>query len=295
MFNLLPNGKIKKKIVRAGNGERPMEFASVTINYNGYLEYNDQPFDSTYVRNKPLKFVINNGKVIPGLDYAVQSMKLDEKSQFLIHPDYAYGKNCFIGRIPPNAQVLFEVELIGIVNTGATITYEKLSEEEQKKFPEVYKYCMALCEKGKKLFVKHDFKNAIKDYNTAVAKLEKVFLNSKGEVEKHRELSLKLHSNLLICYTLTHKPRKGCYSAKKIYDFTENGELMKIPAKVYFNHAKCLRVLSEYDNAKAILNKAYKMESKNPEIINEMLNLEKDIIEHKKKQRIFAKALVGDN
>jgi FK506-binding protein 6 len=295
MFDLVPDGRIKKRIIRKGDGEKPKEFATVRVNYNGYLEYDDEPFDSTYMRKRPLKYTLGGGKIIAGLDFAIQSMILNEKAQFLIHPDYAYGKNCLVGRVPPNATVLFEVELFEIVNCGAAITFESLPEDQQKMFSEVYKYCTALCERGKKSFLDQDIKSAIKDYNIAVSKLERVMLTDNDEVNKHHELALKLYTNLLICYTRIGEPRKGCCNAKKIYDLTESGELMKVSAKVYFNHAKCLRILSEYDNAKAILDKAYKLEPRNLEIANEIFNLENDKLEHKKKQKIFAKALVGNN
>ncbi|EEZ99629.2 inactive peptidyl-prolyl cis-trans isomerase shutdown [Tribolium castaneum] len=294
MCNLTPNGKIKKRVIREGNGEKPQEFAKVKINYNAYLEYEESPFDSTYVRNKPLNFTIGNGKVLPGLDFAVQSMTVNEKSQFLIDPEYAYGRSCLIGRVPPNATVLFEIELISVVNCGAAVTYETLPEELQSSFTEIHKYCVALCERGKKSFKDRDYKHAIKNYNTAATKLEKTVLGGKDEIELQRELLLKLYTNLLICYARSGEPRKGCFNAKKVYDLTEDGELMKIPIKVYFNHAKCLRILSDYDKAKEVLDKAYKAEPKNPEIANEMLNLSRDRTEHKDKQMAFAKALVNN-
>ncbi|XP_044272121.1 inactive peptidyl-prolyl cis-trans isomerase FKBP6-like [Tribolium madens] len=294
MENLVADGKIKKRVLREGNGEKPEVYSKVKINYNAYLEYDENPFDSTYIRNKPLKFTISNGKVLPGLDFAVKTMTLNEKSQFLIHPDYAYGKSCLIKGVPPNSTILFEIELIDVVNCGAAVTYETLPEEQQGTFTEVYKYCIALCEQGKKSFKEHDYKNAIKNYNIAATKLEKTVVKGKDENESRMELLLKLYTNLLICYTRSREVRKGCFNAKKINDLTENGRLMKIPAKVYFNHAKCLRILCDYDEAKEVLNKAYKMEPKNPEIANEMLNLNNDRTEHKDKQMVFAKALVNN-
>lgn len=294
MCDLLPDGKIKKRIIREGNGENPEEYATVKIHYNAYLEYEDHPFDSTYVRNRPLKFCLNNGKVLAGLDFAVQSMILNEKSQFLIHPDYAYGKFNYIGPVPSNSIVLFEIELIDIINCGAAVTFEKLPEDEQCTYSAVSNYCNALCERGKRSFIAHQLKNAIKDYNTAVAKLEKCITRGKDEIKGRRELLLRLYTNLLICYTRAAEPNKGCLNAKKIYDLTENGEKMNIPAKVYFNHAKCLRILSEYDKAKEVLDKAYKMEPKNPEIANEILNLDKDKIEIEQKRKKMAKALVSN-
>ncbi|KAJ3647950.1 hypothetical protein Zmor_006750 [Zophobas morio] len=295
MTSLVPNGKIKKRVIREGAGDKPTEYSMVKIHFNAYVEYDENPFDSTYMRNKPYGFIVNDGRVIAGLDFAVQSMKPNEKSQFLIHPDYAYGRNCSLGRVPSNATVLFEVELLEIVHSGAVLTYEKLPEDQQKEFSEIYKYCVALCERGKKSFSDRQYLKALIDYNTCAAKLEKVTLHYKDDIEKHRQLLLKVYTNLLICYTRNKEFRKACLNAKKIYDVTKNGELIKIHPKVYFNHAKCLRYLGEYDSAKTFLDKAHKMEPKNPEIANEMLNLDNDRAEHRQQEAIFAKALMRES
>lgn len=291
MTNLIPNGRIKKRILRDGYGKKPIDGAIVRLHYNAYVEYNAEPFDSTYARKRQHQFQIGNGQVLLCLDIAVQSMLLNEKSQFLVSPEYAYGLLGCLHRVPPNAEVLFEIELMEIVDVSAAMGYEALSADQKKEFKNIYEYCLAMCAKAKDLYHKNT-RAAIKEYNTAVGHLENAILDTYDDQVKHQELLLKLHTNLLVCYTKEEEPKKGCMNYNKIKELVKNTDL-KISAKVYFNNAKCLRMLSEYDLAKKRLELARKLEPKNPDILNELVTLDYEIKESRKKEEQLAKAYMG--
>ncbi|CAH1983531.1 unnamed protein product [Acanthoscelides obtectus] len=291
MFNLLGNGKIKKRVLREGYGQKPPDMSVVRVHYNGYIEYQVEPFDSTYARTKPHQFTVNNGEVLVGLDLAVQSMKLNEKSQFIVHPDYAYRKFGCLERVPGDSEVLFEIELIEIIDCGAAATFEQLPEQEQKEFKHVYEYCLALCAKGKDMFGKN-INGATKEYNAAVSKLEHCFLADMAEQEKQQELLMRLYTNLLICHAKTDEPKKGCINFNKIMDLVKGTDL-KIPAKCYYNNAKCLRMLGDYKLAKRRLEVAYRAEPKNPDILNLLLNLEDDMRKSRREEIERSKAMCG--
>nr|CAH7767697.1 unnamed protein product [Callosobruchus chinensis] len=263
----------------------------VRVHYNAYLEYQGEPFDSTYARKSMHQFTVDNGEVLVGLDVAVQSMKLNEKSQFIIQPEYAYGRFGCLDRVPKNSEVLFEVELLEIVDSGAASTFQKLPEDQQKEFQHVYEYCLALCAKGKDIFGKN-IQGAIKEYNTAVYKLEHCMLQDMADQEKQQELLLRLYTNLLVCYTKTEEPKRGCTNFNKIKDLVKGTEL-RIPPKCYFNNAKCLRILGEFELAKKRLNVAYRAEPKNPDVLNLMLNIERDITKSKREQMEKSRAMLG--
>lgn len=72
------------------------------VHYNAYFEMNDEPFDSTYLRNKSFEFKLGNAEVIIGLDIAVATMKKREKSQFIFDPEYYCGKHGCPPRVPAN-------------------------------------------------------------------------------------------------------------------------------------------------------------------------------------------------
>lgn len=89
--------------------ESPTIGNTVTTHYEGKL-LNGTIFDSSYKRNQPLEFRI--GEVIPGWNEALQDMKKGEKRTLIIPPNLAYGASGAGGVIPPNAYLIFEVELI---------------------------------------------------------------------------------------------------------------------------------------------------------------------------------------
>ncbi|RKP11626.1 FK506-binding protein 1 [Piptocephalis cylindrospora] len=85
----------------------------VTMHYVGTLE-DGTPFDSSRDRGEPFKARIGVGQVIRGWDEGVPLMSVGEKARLTISSDYAYGESGYPGLIPPNATLIFEVELIKI-------------------------------------------------------------------------------------------------------------------------------------------------------------------------------------
>lgn len=273
MVDLLPNGKVKKRILTEGVGNVLPESAYVICDYNAYIEYGPTPFDSTYARHRPFKLQLGQGETFPGLEAGIQSMKVGEKSQFLIHPDLAYGKLGCLSRVPPDTQVLFEVEIKNCLNTGSIQSYQNLEKSEQQQFKNIYEYAEALRRKGNSFFGSNLIKQAIKEYNVAVTKLENCTLADYTDQEIQQELLLKLYSNLVNSYTKIQVPRKACTIANQAYHLVK-GTTLKIPAKIYFHNAKALMMLGDYESAKQKLQIANKMCPRNQEIAVEFVNLE---------------------
>ncbi|CAH0552093.1 unnamed protein product [Brassicogethes aeneus] len=294
MTSITDDGGVKKRSLREGYGDKPADLALVKVHYNAYIEYESTPYDSTYARKKAHKFVVNNGEVIPGLDLAVQSMKTSEKSQFIFTPDYGYGKLGCLGRIPPNSSLLFEIELIEIIDSGAALTFKDLPKEEQRKFEEVYKYCMALCARGKDVFKQGNVKGAIKEYNQAVARLESAQLENYEDQEKQNELLHKLYTNLIVCYTKVEEPRKSCNNFNKLKNLLKETNV-EMPAKALYNNAKCLRMLGDFQLAKRRLKEALKLDPKSPDIANEFITLNNQITAYKQSEAELAKKFMGQN
>ena len=71
-------------------------------------------FDSSVDRGDPFRFVLGKGKVIAGWDQGVATMKVGDKVKLTIPPELAYGTEGFYGAIPPNATLVFEVELLAV-------------------------------------------------------------------------------------------------------------------------------------------------------------------------------------
>jgi peptidylprolyl isomerase len=100
--------------LKVGEGKSPQQGDTLTVHYTGWLKSNDQKFDSSVDRGTPFQFVIGKGQVIPGWDEGVATMKEGGKRKLTIPADLAYGAKGAGGVIPPNATLVFEVELLKV-------------------------------------------------------------------------------------------------------------------------------------------------------------------------------------
>ena len=96
-----------------GKGASPVAGKKVKVHYTGTLE-NGRKFDSSVDRNEPFSFVIGVGQVIPGWDEGVMTMKVGGKRKLIIPSKLGYGASGAGGVIPPNATLLFDVELLDV-------------------------------------------------------------------------------------------------------------------------------------------------------------------------------------
>ena len=107
-----PSGLIIDDVV-AGEGAAAAAGQSVTVHYTGWLT-NGTKFDSSKDRNDPFVFPLGAGRVIKGWDEGVQGMKVGGKRKLTIPPALGYGARGAGGVIPPNATLVFEVELLKV-------------------------------------------------------------------------------------------------------------------------------------------------------------------------------------
>lgn len=96
-----------------GTGESPTTGKSVTVHYTGTLE-NGTKFDSSLDKGEPYTFRLGVNPVIQGWVEGLSTMKVGGKRRLIIPPSLGYGAAGFPPRIPPNATLIFEIELLGI-------------------------------------------------------------------------------------------------------------------------------------------------------------------------------------
>ena len=99
--------------VEAGTGAQATAGKTVSVHYTGKFQ-NGQVFDSSIPRGEPLAFKLGAGQVIKGWDEGIALMKVGGKAQLIIPANLAYGERGAGGVIPPNATLVFDVELVAI-------------------------------------------------------------------------------------------------------------------------------------------------------------------------------------
>ncbi|KZR86628.1 FKBP-type peptidyl-prolyl cis-trans isomerase [Synechococcus sp. BIOS-E4-1] len=109
---ILANG-LRITDLEVGTGPEAVAGQTVVVHYRGTLE-NGKQFDASYDRGKPFTFPLGRGQVIKGWDEGVQGMKVGGKRKLVIPPELGYGTRGAGGVIPPNATLIFEVELLDI-------------------------------------------------------------------------------------------------------------------------------------------------------------------------------------
>ncbi|MDB9303910.1 FKBP-type peptidyl-prolyl cis-trans isomerase [Nodularia spumigena CS-591/12] len=107
-----PSG-LKYIELEEGTGATPERGQTVVVHYTGTLE-NGNKFDSSRDRNSPFEFKIGTGQVIKGWDEGLSTMKVGGRRQLIIPSELGYGSRGAGGVIPPNATLLFDVELLGV-------------------------------------------------------------------------------------------------------------------------------------------------------------------------------------
>ncbi|WP_248765935.1 FKBP-type peptidyl-prolyl cis-trans isomerase [Pseudomonas protegens] len=99
--------------IQPGDGKAVVKGALITTQYRGFLE-DGSSFDSSYDRGKPFQCVIGTGRVIKGWDQGLMGMQVGGKRKLLVPAQLGYGERS-MGAIPPNSNLIFEIELLEVL------------------------------------------------------------------------------------------------------------------------------------------------------------------------------------
>lgn len=104
---------LRYKILQKGEGKKATKGSMVSVHYKGQL-LDGTVFDSSYKRRQPIDFNLGTGQVISGWDEGIQLLQVGDKARFVIPSNLAYGERGAGGVIPPNATLIFDVELMNV-------------------------------------------------------------------------------------------------------------------------------------------------------------------------------------
>lgn len=280
---------VMKKILKHGAGPIVPPTSLVRVNYNAYLEYEEEPFDSSRLRGKQHQFKLGVGEVIRGLELSICTMRRGETSRFMITHEYGFGKLGCPPRIPAERTTLFEVELVSFVDQEASDAFQSFSEEERKQasFEELLKVVDNLRLTGNEAFSINQIGRASNKYSQALRLIENARLQNEKEEQQMKEVSLKLFLNLSLCDLKQTRSGRACKYARKALDLDRKN------VKALFRLAQGLRQLGEFEDAKKQISKAHRLDPRNKDINAEMKKLDEEMLRYRERNQDMAKKMLN--
>ena len=278
-------GGVKVKKTRtAVEGKVPKDGEELSVNYRGFVKDEDwvlktaTPFDDSYERGQPLKFVLGKGQVIPGWDVGFRTLRVGEAALLECSSDFAYGEEGHPPRIPPLATLIFEVELLDAVEKPRELfemTFEEKTDEAAKAKA-----------KGLASFQSGDFSEA-KDFFDLACHFCDVPSYTRNDKTMPDDVALmysSCQSNIAMCaLKLKDWPlaaRSASFALKAIAFDNDSAR-----AKALYRRGVARGHMGLLDEAKDDLQKAARLEPKNRAVRLEFQRLKEAAAEQKKSQK----------
>ena len=280
-INITEDDGIKKLIQKNGNGIKPSLNKEVLIKY--VAKYNDKIYDDS--SNTIYRFTIGKNEVIKGLEIAVLSMNVGEKSNFIIQPNYAYLNNNISSIIPKDAVIYLEIELIKIM--------EGQKDLRDMDYPEKIARAKQIKEKGSNKYKQNDFLYAKYFYEKTIKYLDNLDIND-DEQEDGINLLCSILSNLCNCFNKLKDNNSVIEYATKGLNFQKLPKYYYFRAIAYVNKNEIDLALNDLDKLKELLKKDKKnIDDEGVKYILQLIENKKneDIKENKK----FSKNLLSHN
>lgn len=261
---------IQKTIITEGGGDCPTSGNQVQVHYTGTLE-DGTKFDSSRDRDTPFSFVTGSGNVIAGWDEVIRDMKKGEKSSFKIPAEKAYGASGAPPKIPPNADLNFEIELLDF--TVPEKEPWNMTDDEH-----IVEGAKAK-EDGNVAFKAGDLDTAKDRY----VRCMKIFDNTDHFTEKMLEEKLSLVKGAALNLAQVNLKQGDYHSAIENCDTAL--DIDNDNSKGWYRRGSALMELTEFELAKEALVEANRLDPKSVEIRNQMMVLKKKIAAEKKKEK----------
>ncbi|XP_062309887.1 inactive peptidyl-prolyl cis-trans isomerase FKBP6 isoform X1 [Osmerus eperlanus] len=281
MQDILGDGGILKEVVQAGDGPPVPRDSSVSIHFSGYLEYSDQPFETTNYMKYPRMMKLGRDITLCGLELGLLTMKKGEYSRFLLLPEYAYGEMGCPPLIPPMASILYEVQVLEFLDSAQVDEFFALSPDEQNCVPLSDLLSVVDIERnfGNRCFKQSRFDDAKDRYKQAVMLLSTRETKSEEEKRGIASLQLPLYLNLSLAMLRLDRPLRSLdYSLQALLIDPRN-------TKALFRCGQAYLEIAEYEKAQEYLTMAQARKPFDPDINNLLRKLSisyKDFLDKEK-------------
>lgn len=280
------DGGVKKKILTPAPGDAlgpPPPGYSVTAHYTGTLKSDGSKFDSSVDRGKPFNFTIGQGQVIQGWDEGFGSMKIGEKAMLEIAPAYGYGPSGSPPKIPPNATLNFEVELLDF--------QEKIKEKWEMSDEERAAMATKLKAEGTEAFKEQSFASATLKYELAGDYAVGEGIEGDAVPEEERGLYVSCWLNAAMCHIKLKAWMEAIAAANKVLEIEHEAENVKA---LYRRGLARMRV-GLLKESKDDLMLAYNAEKGNKDIRKALAQLKEAMAEAKRKEKAAFGSLFEQN
>jgi len=234
--------KLWKRIIKEGEGDSPSTNAKVEVHYVGTLYPSGDKFDSSRDRGTSFDFKLGTGAVIKGWDTGVATMKIGEVAELLCGPEYAYGESGSPPKIPANATLKFEVELLDFGAEGVS-SQEKLAQAQAGKA------------KGDDAFKAGDYPKASSLYAKASSALSDTWSFEDGDKEQAQTLLEAVELNGAATHIKLCEFREALKLVDKVLDKAPGNK------KAVYRKVQCYLGIHEFDSALQWIQKGLEIDA----------------------------------
>ncbi|KAH7864662.1 hypothetical protein Vadar_032330 [Vaccinium darrowii] len=278
--------KVTKQIIKEGHGQKPSRYSTCFLHYRAWTESTQHKFDDTWLEQRPLEMVLGKEKKeMTGLGIGVYSMKSGERALLHVHWELGYGKegNFSFPNVPPMADILYEVELIGFDETQEGKARSDMTVEERISAADRRKM------DGNAFFKEEKLEEAMQQYEMAIAYMGDDFMFQL--FDKYRDMALAVknpcHLNMAACLIKLRRYEEAIAQCSIVLVEDENN------VKALFRRGKARAELGQTDAAREDFNKARKFAPEDKAIPRELrLLAEHDKAVYQKQKELY-KGLFG--
>ncbi|KAF9593295.1 hypothetical protein IFM89_021051 [Coptis chinensis] len=278
--------KVTKKIIKEGRGEKPSKYSTCFLHYRAWTESTQHKFEDTWQEQRPIEIVLGKEKnQMTGLAIAVASMKSGECALLHVGWELGYGKEGSFSfpNVPPMADLIYEVELIGFDETkegkarGDMTVEERIGAADRRKM------------EGNVLFKDEKLEEAMQQYEMAIAYMGDDFMFQL--MGKYRDMALAVknpcHLNIAACLIKLKRYEEAIPQCSIVLSEDENN------VKAMFRRGKAKAELGQTDAAREDFLKARKYAPEDKVIVKELRLLDEDDKAVYQKQKEIYKGIFG--